>query len=227
MHDVILFDLDGTLTDAAPGILESMRVTLDALGIEHPDETTMRSFLGPPISVTFRQHFGLSEAETVLAVAKYRERYNDVGLFENEVYPGVVELLERLSATADTLAIATSKPTPAATRILEHFDLARYFAFIGGASLDNSRESKALVIGHTLDELGVRPALDEASQRVDDGPSIVMVGDREHDVLGAKEHGIPTIGVLWGYGSEYELAKAGALLTVPTPNQLARVLLTA
>ena len=227
MTDVVLFDLDGTLTDSQPGIVNCLKYALDAFGIEHPDDATIRTFLGPPLMVTFREHFGMSDAEAVLALAKYRERYNDVGLFENDVYPGVREMLDRLANAENPpiMAISTSKPTGASTRILEHFDLAKYFAFIGGASLDASRDSKALVIEHTLDALGIDITLDETRQRTDDGPAITMVGDREHDVKGALAHGIPTIGVLWGYGSELELNKAGAIMTVPNPNLLGRVLL--
>ena len=229
MNEVILFDLDGTLTDSAPGLLKSIGYMLDDFGIERPDDDTMRTFIGPPLAVVCREHFGMSDAEAMLAVAKYREHYNEGGLlFDNDVYPGVRELLEALTLAPSrpTLAVATSKPTVSATRILEHFDLAKYFAFIGGATMDHTRNAKALVIEHTLAELGLQVRLDETRQRVDDGPAITMVGDREHDVLGAKALGIPTIGVLWGYGSEYELARAGAILTVPSPGVLGRVLLS-
>ncbi len=221
-----MFDLDGTLTDSAPGMMRSITYMLESFGIEAPDDETMRSFFGPPLAVVCREHYGMSEAEAVLAVAKYRERYNEIGLFENEVYPGIRELLDSLHGAANrpTMAIATSKPTLAATRILEHFDLAKYFDFIGGATQDSTRHLKADVIAHTLHELGLGVRLDETRQRIDNGPAITMVGDREHDVLGAKAHGIPAIGVLWGYGSEHELMKAGALMTVPNPAVLGRLL---
>jgi len=212
-YDVILFDLDGTLTDSAPGIVNCLRYALDDLGIAHPDAATMRSHLGPPLSATFRDHYGLDEATTEIAIAKYRERYHDVGLFENSVFDGIPELLDQLDATQATLAIATSKPTPSATRILQHFDLARHFAFVGGAELDGPRQDKADVIAHTLEALLHQGAQWNADR-------IVMVGDRRHDIAGALAHDIPGIGVLWGYGDEEELAAAGARRIVGRPDAL-------
>ncbi len=209
--DVILFDLDGTLTDSAPGIVNCLRYAFDYLRIDHPDEATMRSHLGPPLIVTFREHYGLDAATADRAIAKYRERYHDVGLFENTVYDGIPALLDELDGSGAVLAIATSKPTPSATRILEHFDLARHFAFIGGAELDGPRQNKADVIEHTLEELATVGI---------GGGSRVMVGDRRHDITGALAHGIPGIGVLWGYGDEPELLAAGAIEVVVDPAAL-------
>lgn len=219
---VVLLDLDGTLTDSAPGIVNCLRYALDELGIEHPDDATIRTFLGPPLAVTFREHFGMDDAGIALAIAKYRERYHDVGLFENAVYDGIPGLLDDLAGSGITLAVATSKPTVSATRILEHFGLADRMAFIGGAELDRSRDTKALVIGHVLGELGIDPAV--ARRLAGDG-ALVMVGDREHDVHGAREHGIGTMGVLWGYGSEAELQEAGVLALADTPAALGATLL--
>jgi phosphoglycolate phosphatase len=212
-RNVVLLDLDGTLTDSAPGILNCLRYALDDLGIEHPDDERIRAFLGPPLAVTFREHLGLSDADVDRAIAKYRERYHDVGLFENEVYEGIPELLEALRAGGRTLAIATSKPTYSATRILDHFDLSRHFAFIGGADLDGERHDKAAVIAHTCEELAGRG-------HVADATTATMVGDREHDVMGARAHGIEAIGVLWGYGSADELLSSGAVAVVPDPPAL-------
>jgi phosphoglycolate phosphatase len=212
-YDVILFDLDGTLTDAAPGILNCLDYALAAMGYELPDRTEMRGTLGPPLVDTFTQRFGMSDADCAVAIAKYRERYHDIGLFENEVYPGIDQLLSELQTTDSTLAVATSKPTYSAKRILEHFDLDRYFAFIGGADLEGTRGRKSEVIEHTLDAL-----TDQGKYSA--GSSIVMVGDREHDVFGARTHGIDCIGVLWGYGSADELTAAGALQLVVTPREL-------
>jgi phosphoglycolate phosphatase len=212
-HDVILLDLDGTLTDSAPGILNCLRYALDRLGIAHPDDVTMRAFLGPPLATTFSRHFGMTDTEVERAIAMYRERYHDVGLFENEVYAGIPELLDGLDGTGAVLAVATSKPTYSATRILEHFGLAGHFAFIGGAELDGSRNVKADVIAHVLDELA-------ALGRLPSVPRRVMVGDREHDVLGARAHAIDCVGVLWGYGDEPELIAAGAVEVVGSPAEL-------
>ena len=210
---VILFDLDGTLTDSGPGIVNCLRYALDAMGVEHPDDATMRVFLGPPLADTFRSHFGMDDAQVDRAIALYRERYVEVGLFENSVYEGIPQMLDELGRTEAVLAVSTSKPTVSATRILDHFDLTRHFAFIGGADLHGPRQHKADVIEHTLEALaghaGAHPP-----------PGSVMVGDREHDVRGALAHGIPCIGVLWGYGSEHELIGAGAVGVVATPAEL-------
>ena len=212
----MLLDLDGTLTDSAPGIVNCVRYALDDMGIEHPDDATMRTFLGPPLAVTFGQHFAMTPDQIAYAVEKYRERYHDVGLFENDVYDGIPEMLDGLDGHV-TLAVATSKPTYSATRILEHFELARHFAFIGGSDLEGVRHDKAAVIAHTLDELGRAGSVGAEA-------SVVMVGDREHDVHGARAHGIDTIGVLWGYGDEAELLGAGAVALAADPAALEALL---
>lgn len=215
--DLVLLDLDGTLTDAGPGIVNCIRYALDDMGVEHPDDATMRTFLGPPLADTFGRHFGMTDDQVAHAIDKYRERYHDIGLFENAVYDGIPELLQALTDTGVVLAVATSKPTYSATRILEHFDLDQYLAFIGGADLAGVRHDKAAVIDHTLEELN-------ALGRLDAGARMVMVGDREHDVHGARAHGIDTIGVLWGYGSEEELVGAGAVSLADTPPTLGALL---
>ena len=213
--EVVLFDLDGTLTDAGPGILNCIEYALDAQGIEYPDRAAMRSFLGPPLAVTFREQFGMSDSQITQAIEKYRERYHDVGLFENSVYVGIPELLRALQESNIRLATATSKPEYSATRILQHFELDQYFEFIGAAALDGSRDSKSLVIKHTLTATGTHP----------DTHRMIMIGDRHHDIHGAKEHGINSIGVLWGYGDHAELEQAGAIDIVSDPQQLADLLL--
>lgn len=216
--DLVLLDLDGTLTDAGPGIVNCIRYALDDMGIEHPDDATMRTFLGPPLADTFGRHFGMSDADIAYAIDKYRERYHEVGLFENAVYDGIPELLQQLTDANIVLAVATSKPTYSATRILEHFHLDQYLAFIGGADLAGERHDKAAVIDHTIEELN-------ALGRPTDGARIVMIGDREHDVIGARAHGIDTVGVLWGYGTEEELLSAGAVHLVESPPALGALLL--
>jgi len=207
---LILFDLDGTLTDSGPGIVEGLRYALDAMDIEHPDDATIRTFLGPPLMVTFRDHFGMHDDQIEEGIRLYREHYNDTGLFNNIVFDGIPELLATLQTSGYTLATATSKPTETATRILEHFDLARHFTFIGGATMDSSRSLKADVIAHTLE-----------SVKAHEFDVIHMVGDRGHDVIGARAHGIETIGVTWGYGSPDELTQAGARVLVHTPADIA------
>jgi phosphoglycolate phosphatase len=217
VYDVVLFDLDGTLTDSALGMVNCLRFALDDMGIPVPPDATIRTFLGPPLVDTFRDHFDMTDDQVDYAIAKYRERYHLVGLFENDVYPGIPELLDALGRTDAVLAVATSKPTYSATRILEHFGLAGHFVFIGGADLEGVRHNKASVIEHTLEELTDRRLYSPAS-------SIVMIGDREHDVRGARAHGIDCIGVLWGYGSAGELLDAGAAPLVETPADLLAVL---
>lgn len=217
--DVILFDLDGTLTDSAPGIINCLKYALDDLGIDHPDDATMRSHLGPPLVVTFSEHYGLDDATVDRAIAKYRERYHDVGLFENSAYDGIPALLDALDNAHATLAIATSKPTPSATRILAHFGFAEHFAFIGGAELNGPRQHKADVIAHTIDALRDQGDMTGTS-------TVVMIGDRKHDISGALAHGFPGIGVLWGYGDAEELTTAGAIRTVESPTALLDVLVS-
>jgi len=216
-YDVVLFDLDGTLTDAAPGIVNCIRYALDAMGLPHPDDDTMRTYLGPPLADTFGRRMGMTGDQVTRAIELYRERYHEIGLFENAVYAGIPELLDRLRGQRLTLTVATSKPTYSAARILEHFDLASRFAFIGGADLAGVRHDKAAVIEHTLEELRVLDALPPGSR-------IVMIGDREHDVHGAHAHGISTIGVLWGYGDATELQRAGAVELVDSPSHLGDLL---
>lgn len=216
--DLVLLDLDGTLTDAGPGIVNCIRYALDDMGVDHPDDATMRTFLGPPLADTFGRHFGMTDDQVAYAIDKYRERYHDVGLFENAVYDGIPDLLQQLTDAGVVLAVATSKPTYSATRILEHFELDQYLAFIGGADLAGVRHDKAAVIDHTLEELN-------ALGRRAASARMVMVGDREHDVYGARAHGIDTIGVLWGYGSEEELRGAGAVSIADTPTALGPLLI--
>ena len=199
--DIVLFDLDGTLTDSALGMIEGFRLVFDHFGVEQPDEAAIRSNLGPPLAVTWREHYGFTDEQIAEALVVYRDYYHDEGMFVNEVFPGIPELLAELSASGVTLATSTSKPEYSATRILQHFGLDEHFTFIGAATLDGSRDAKALVIGHTLTNLQA-----DASRH-----SIMMVGDRSHDVHGARENGIDTIGVLWGYGSAEELDEAGAV----------------
>ncbi len=197
--EFILFDLDGTLTDSGPGILNCLEYALEDQGIPIPERDQMRTYLGPPLAVTFGEVFGMNDQQISQAIDKYRERYHDIGLFENSVYEGVPELLAELQAAGIRMATATSKPEYSATRILQHFELDQYFEFIGAAALDGTRDSKSLVIKHTLDNTNTNPT----------SHNMIMIGDRRHDVHGAREHGIETIGVLWGYGDADELTSAG------------------
>lgn len=205
----ILFDLDGTLTDSGPGIIRSVQYALRALGIREESEETLRSFIGPPLYSSFMRYYGFDRAGAEQAVAKYREYFTVQGMFENSVYDGIPELLSALCVDGSTLAIATSKPTVYARQIAEHFGIAAHFAFIGGSELDGSRIDKAEVIAYVLDGLG-SPSPDE----------VVMIGDREHDIMGAGSNSVFSVGVLYGYGSRRELEDAGAGAIAATVDEL-------
>ncbi len=195
----VLFDLDGTLTDSQEGILNSIEYMLDFYGIKVEDRSELRPWLGPPLKDMLMKCYDFPESRALEGVEKYREYFNEKGLFENQVYPGIVPLLKRLTQKGHRLYLATSKPEIASRRIMEHFDLGKYFTFIGGASQDDSRVRKGDVIRYVLETCGIS-----------NPGETVMVGDREHDVIGAKENGLETIGVLFGYGSREELVSAGA-----------------
>ena len=213
-YSVVLFDLDGTLTDSAPGILNSVRYACRKLGLEMPSEATLRKFLGPPLIESFRTLLGLHGADAERALAAFREYFPVTGIFENEVYNGVPALLADLKAAGKTVLLATSKPEEYARRILEHFALAQYFDAICGATLDERRTDKAEVIAYALQ-----------TARITDTADTVMVGDREHDVKGAAKNGLPCIGALYGYGSREELSAAGAAAIADTVEMLRTILL--
>lgn len=198
-YKTVLFDLDGTLTDPAFGITNSVIYSLKKYGIEKVEREELYKFIGPPLHESYQKFFGFSEEESFKAVEYYREYYKTKGIYENIVYGGVENLLKSLVASGKTVALATSKPEIFAKEILRYFNLEEYFTFVAGANLDGSRTLKADVIRHALDSMGIT-----------DKSSVVMVGDREHDIIGAKTIGIDSIGVLFGYGSREELEAAGA-----------------
>ena len=200
---VVLFDLDGTITDSAPGIHGGFRHALATVGHPEPTEAMLASVIGPPMVDTFRS-LGMAPADVDRAIAAYIERYDATGWQENSVYEGMDVVLGKARASATRLAVATSKSERFAIRILEHFGLAEHFEFIGGASDDGTRRAKPDVIAHSLTSLGITPVL------ASDGgtPDVLMIGDRDHDVLGAAKYGIPTVVVEWGYGSAEEARQA-------------------
>lgn len=202
----ILFDLDGTLTDSGEGIMNCAQLALEHYGIHVENRDDLRVFVGPPLQETFAK-FGVPKEEVDNAIKIYRSRYIPIGKFENSPYEGIRELLEKLKAEGHKLYVATSKPETTSVEILEHFDLAKYFDIICGASFDHARHSKALVIAYLLEQTG-------------EGLDAIMVGDTAFDVIGAKEHGIPTIGVSWGYGKVQDMVDAGAAAIADTPEQL-------
>ena len=194
----LLFDLDGTLTDPGLGITNSVLYALKAMGIAEPPRESLYSFIGPPLTDSFQQMFGLSPKDADTAVRYYREYFSRAGMFENTVYPGIPELLQHQRDLGRTLCVATSKPLHFASQILSHFQLADYFHWICGPGMDERKTAKSDVVADALRKSGA--SAQEA----------VMIGDREHDVLGAARCGVRTIGVLYGYGSLDELTHAGA-----------------
>ena len=215
MAKYLFFDLDGTLTDPFEGITSAILYALGKMGMEKPERAFLGKFIGPPLTGSFREYLGMTGEEADRALALYREYYRDRGLFENALYPGIPEALAKLKSAGKTVCLATSKPEPFARRILEHFSVDGYFDELCGATLDGTREPKAAV----LRELTARLAVDPADQNA------VMIGDRRHDAEGAREIGIPTVGVLWGYGSREELEAAGCVRIAETPEELASILL--
>ena len=205
MPKTILFDLDGTLTDSGEGIIKSSAMVLEKYGLPVPSYEEMRVFVGPPLHETFHK-FGVPKEKCDDAVELYRVRYNTVGLFENFPYPGIRELLEALKAQGHRLFVATSKPEEMSVRILEHFDLAKYFEIIAGATLDRSRLEKSDVIAYLLQQAG-------------SVENCIMIGDTVFDVVGAAAHKIPTVGVAWGYGKVEDMKNAGAMAIAETPEQ--------
>lgn len=214
MYDTILFDLDGTLTDPGLGITNAVAHSLRRLGRPVPPRAELNKFIGPPLLHSYQVYCGLTEAEARAAIPLYREYFVPTGMFENEVYPGIPALLTALRAAGKRLVLATSKPEPFAVRILKHFNLAPYFDLVAGAALDETRTEKAEVIAWALAQLYVTAKT-----------GVVMVGDRDYDVRGAAQNGLPCIGVSFGYGTRQELEAAGAAAVADTVAQLQTLLL--
>ncbi|EGO8836750.1 HAD family hydrolase [Enterococcus faecalis] len=214
MYQTILFDLDGTITDSGSGIMRSILYATEQLGWPAPSVETLRSFIGPPLYESFL-HMAPSAEAAQQAVGHYRAYYQRKGMFENHVYPGIPEVLTRLKEAGAKLYIATSKPEEFAKKIITHFDLDRYFTGVYGASMDGHRSKKADVIQYALTEAQLDPTKE----------TIIMVGDRNHDILGAQQNGLDSIGVLYGFGEETELQEAGATFLVQSPKDLGAILL--
>ena len=210
MPKTILFDLDGTLTDSGEGIINCVILGLEHFGLPIPDRQALRVFVGPPLHSMFVQ-FGVPADKADEAVEVYRSRYTTIGKFENTPYPGIPQLLQTLKDNGHTLLVATSKPESLSVEILEKFELAQYFDRICGASLDRSRTCKEDVIAYLLSCCPERE-------------NLVMVGDTHYDVEGAAAHGIPTIGVAWGYGQVQEMIDAGAVAFAYNTQELIELL---
>ena len=211
-REYLLFDLDGTLTDSQEGITRSVAYALEGFGIQETDVASLRRFIGPPLDDSFREFYGFSPDQAKAATARYRQRYNVTGWMENKVYPGIPALLRGLLDQGRRLLVATSKPTPTTLDILEYFDLRKYFLAVAGSEFDGTRGTKAQVVRYALELAGA-----EASRAV-------MIGDRRHDVIGAREAGAPCVGVLYGFGDRAELEQAGAAWIAETVEDLGRLL---
>jgi len=213
MIHTFLFDLDGTITDPKEGITKSVQYAMESFGIniENPDDLV--HFIGPPLRQSFKDFFGISDANMEKAVGKFRERYLDKGIYENVMYTGIDTVLQKLVDTGKTIILATSKPTGQANTVLEHFNLDKYFTFIGGAEANGDRSLKSEVIQYALEQISIT-----------DLSSCIMIGDRKHDIIGAKTVGMKSVGVLYGHGSYDELSEAGADYIVKDVNELLELL---
>ena len=201
----IFFDLDGTLTDSGEGIINCATLALQHYNLPIPSYEQMRTMVGPPLRDSFLR-FGVPAEEVDNAVAIYRSRYVPIGIFENTPYEGIRELLEKLHKLGYPMYVATSKPEEMAGKVLAHFDLAKYFTRVCGATMDHTRGTKSQVIAYLLAQCGAE--------------NPIMVGDTAFDVEGAKAHGIPTIGVAWGYGKVKDMEAAGAVAIANTVEEL-------
>ena len=212
-YQVILFDLDGTLTDPKVGITKSVQYALAKYNIQEPDLDKLIPFIGPPLAESFQEFYSLSPAQALTAVGYYREYFTQAGMYENAVYPGIKTMLAELIKAGRQLIIATSKPTVFSEQIVSHFDLAQYFTHIVGSNLDGSRIHKAEIIAYILTEL---PQISREN--------IVMVGDRKHDIIGAQQNGLASIAVSYGYATPAELEQAKPTFQVATVAGLAVLL---
>lgn len=213
MFEYILFDLDGTLTDPKVGITTCVQYALASVGIDEPDLDKLEPFIGPPLHESFMEFYGFDREAAMKLVEKYRERFNDIGIFENSIYPGIADMLKTLKEAGCRLSIASSKPTVLVERILDYFDIGKYFDAVVGSNLDGTRTKKEEVVEEALHRLSC----------VKDRTA--MVGDRRFDIEGARAFGLTGIGVSYGYAAENELEEAGADDIVDTVEELQNLLL--
>ncbi|WP_195934434.1 HAD family hydrolase [Streptococcus sobrinus] len=213
-YQTIIFDLDGTLTDSQTGIINSLAYAFKQMGLPMPVQSQLKKFIGPPLSQSFQDFCGLNDIETQKTISYYRQYFADKGWKENQLLPGARELLAKLKQAGKTLLVASSKPEVFVKQILDHFEIDSYFTVIAGASLDDSRSQKSAVIAHAL-----------KTAKIEELKGCVMVGDRKHDVEGAKVQGLPTIGLLLGFGSRQELEESGAIAIAENFQDLEEILL--
>lgn len=218
MFDYLFFDLDGTLTNPAQGITNSFIHAFKSLGIEVPSYETLLTFIGPPLPVTFGKMMGLPESQVDEAIKKYREYFSTRGIFENEFFADIPPALEKLKAAGKKLVVATSKPEEYSVKIVNHFGLDKYFDYVCGSCMDETRGSKTEIISYALDRCGIDGSSDNNNKS-----RVLMIGDRFHDIEGAKNNQIKSCGVLYGFGSEDELKKAGADFIIPKIDGLFKI----
>ena len=214
-YKAILFDLDGTLTESGIGITKSVQLALEKMGKPEPDLDKLKVFVGPPLKEQFMTYAGFTEEEAEEAIAHFRSRYHVTGIYENAVYEGIEEMLGALKGAGYVLAVASSKPERLVNQVLEHFHLEHYFTETVGSEMDGVRSRKSEVVEEALLRLGM----------TEDRDSVLMVGDKEHDVFGAREMGLECAAVTWGYGTAEELEAAKPMLTVTHPKELTAYLL--
>ena len=212
--DVVLCDLDGTITDSIPGILRCLRQALPTIDMEHLTDDDLRVWLGPPLRHTLLEVHGRSEAELNVFVEAYRAEYFGGGEYEFEVFPGMAELIADIGASDTSLVLATAKPIESAERVLTRAGLIQYFDFVSGTELDLQRQDKPSIIAHAIEGIGADLSTVDA----------IMVGDRKEDVFGAQHHGFRSVGVLWGYADQGELVQAAPTHLVANAPELREVL---
>ena len=208
----IFLDLDGTLTDSGEGIMNSVAYSLKKFGIEETDREKLRTFVGPPLFASYMREYGFDHEKALLAVDYYREYFAPKGIYENRPYDGIPELLRDLKADGRRMYLATSKPEPYALEIVKHFGLWQYLDGLYGSTMTEERTKKEEVVAYALEKTGI------------DCGDVVMIGDRSHDIMGAKANGVKSIGVLFGYGSREELTEAGADVIAETVDDLRQIL---
>lgn len=213
-YHTLLFDLDGTITDPGIGITNSVMHALKYFGIEVADRSELYKFIGPPLMDSFARFYGFSEEDCKKATTYYREYYAVKGLYENEVYDGIKDMLKQLKQAGFCVGMATSKPEHFAKQIMEHFHLTEYFDYIAGSAMDETRTNKAEVIEYALEAM-----------KITDRSGVLMIGDREYDVKGAAQCGIDCMGVLFGYGNRKELESAGTRYIATQVSDIAKIIL--
>jgi len=212
--EYILFDLDGTITDSGEGITKSVQYALKSFDILVDNLEDLNKFIGPPLKDSFKKYYNFDDKKAELGLKKYREYYAEKGIFENNLYDGIVELLDTLAKNNKKIILATSKPEVYAKQILKYFKIDKYFNFVAGSDFEETRVKKGDVIKYALE-----------GAKISELSKVIMVGDREYDIIGAKENNIKSIGVLYGYGDVVELTQARAEYIVKTPNELLNNLL--